>query len=211
MLAVAAAGEKREGCRSQVAGSASYLSEFAAEWGKRNQGNVAGRVMDWWAIKRLAGRREVLIGGGALVASAAALLAGGGLSLALEEEAPLGSPQFDIALKKIIGQSVPLEEGVALDLPEIAENGNIVPYKLSVESPMTEADFVERLHLLSTANPQAAVATFHFTPLSGVAIVTGRMRLAKTQDVVAVAETSTGKLLIGRRNIKVTIGGCGNE
>ena len=92
---------------------------------------------------------------------------------------------------------MPLEEGVTVDLPEIAENGNIVPYKLDVESPMTEDDYVERLHLLSTANPQAAVATFHFTPLSGKATVTGRMRLAKTQDVVAVAETSTGKLLIG--------------
>ena len=76
---------------------------------------------------------------------------------------------------------------------------------------MTEGDYVERLHLLSTANPQAAVATFHFTPLSGTAKLTGRMRLAKTQDVVAVAEMSTGKLLIGRRNVKVTIGGCGNE
>ena len=167
--------------------------------------------MDWRATKRLVRRRDVLIGGGAVAASGVALLAGGGLSLALEEEAPLGSAQFDIALKKIIGQSVPLEEGVTLELPEIAENGNIVPYKLAVASPMTDEDHVERLHLLSTANPQAAVATFHFTPLSGKANVTGRMRLAKTQDVVAVAETSTGKLLIGRQNVKVTIGGCGNE
>lgn len=170
-----------------------------------------GRIVDWRVTKRLAGRREVLIGAGAMAASAAALLAGGGLSLALEQEAPLGSPQFDIALKKIIGTAVPLEEGVALELPEIAENGNIVPYKLAVASPMSEEDYVQRLHLLSTANPQAAVATFHFTPLSGVATVTGRMRLAKTQDVVAVAETSMGKLLIGRRNVKVTIGGCGTE
>lgn len=173
-------------------------------------GNIRGRVADWWSLRRPTGRREVLIGGGALMASGAALLAGGGLSLALEDES-LGSPQFDIALKKIIGQAVPLEEGVTLELPEIAENGNIVPYKLAVASPMTEDDYVERLHLLSTANPQAAVATFHFTLLSGAAAVTGRMRLAKTQDVVAVAETSTGKLLIGRRNVKVTIGGCGNE
>jgi sulfur-oxidizing protein SoxY len=146
-----------------------------------------------------------------MAASGVALLAGGGLSLALEDGSSLGSAQFDIALKKIIGQSVPLEEGVTLELPEIAENGNIVPYKLAVASPMTEDDYVERLHLLSTANPQAAVATFHFTTLSGAATVTGRMRLAKTQDVVAVAETSTGKLLIGRQNVKVTIGGCGNE
>jgi sulfur-oxidizing protein SoxY len=167
--------------------------------------------VDWRLTKRLTGRRDVLIGGGAMAASAAALLAGGGLSLALEEEAALGSTQFDIALKKVIGHAVPLEDGVTLDLPEIAENGNIVPYKLAVANPMTEDDYVARLHLLSTANPQAAVATFHFTPLSGAATVTGRMRLAKTQDVVAVAETSTGKLLIGRQNVKVTIGGCGNE
>jgi sulfur-oxidizing protein SoxY len=167
--------------------------------------------VDGWLTKRLAGRREVLIGGGAMAASAVALLAGGGLSLALEDGASLGSAQFDIALKKIVGQSVPLEEGVEMELPEIAENGNIVPYKLAVLSPMTDDDHVAHLHLLSTANPQAAVATFHFTSLSGSATVTGRMRLAKTQDVVAIAETSTGKLLIGRRNVKVTIGGCGSE
>ena len=89
--------------------------------------DVLGRVAGWWSSRRLAGRREVLIGGGALLASAAALLTGGGLTLALEEEAPLGSAQFDIALKRIIGHAVPLEEGITIDLPEIAENGNIVP------------------------------------------------------------------------------------
>jgi sulfur-oxidizing protein SoxY len=152
-----------------------------------------------------------LIGTGAVAVSGAALVAGGRLSLALEEQAALGTPQFDIALKKVLGERVPLEEGIKVELPEIAENGNIVPYKLMVESPMTEDDFIQRLHLLSTANPQAAVATFHFTPLSGVATVTGRMRLAKTQDVVAVAETSTGKIMIGRSKVQVTIGGCGSE
>jgi sulfur-oxidizing protein SoxY len=158
-------------------------------------------------------RRQVLAAAGALTAGAAALVSGRGLSRA-EEDTATGlerSPQFDRALKSAIGNAVPEEAGVIVDLPEIAENGNIVPYKLEVESPMTEVDYVLRLHLLSTANPQAAVATFHFTPLSGKAAVTGRMRLAKTQDVVAVALTSTGRLLMGQRNVKVTIGGCGNE
>jgi sulfur-oxidizing protein SoxY len=167
-------------------------------------------VVDGRDVTRPFGRREVLIGAGAAAAAGSAVLAGGGLSLALEDKAPNGSPQFDIELRKVIGQATPLEEGVGIDLPEVAENGNIVPYTLSVESPMTADDYVAHLHLLSTANPNAAVATFHFTPQSGKATVTGRMRLAKTQDVVAVAVTSTGKLMISKRNIEVLIGGCGS-
>jgi sulfur-oxidizing protein SoxY len=121
------------------------------------------------------------------------------------------SPQFNTAIKEILGDWKAEEEGVTLDIPEIVENGNIVPYKIGVKSPMTEGDHVLRLHLLSTANPQASVATFHFTPQSGKAYVMGRMRLAKSQDVVALAITSGGQLLMARRNVKVTIGGCGNE
>ena len=159
----------------------------------------------------LTNRRKLLIAAGAATATAAALLAGGPLSRADDDLADQTSPQFKEALRRVVGDSVPEEAQVMLDLPEIAENGNIVPYKLEVESPMTEADHIARLHLLSTANPQAAVATFHFTPQSGKAAVTGRMRLAKTQAVVAIAVTSTGRLLAGKRNVQVTIGGCGNE
>jgi sulfur-oxidizing protein SoxY len=74
---------------------------------------------------------------------------------------------------------------------------------------MTEADYVKRIHVLATGNPQPAVATFHFFPASGKAAVSSRMRLATTQDVVAVAEISDGKFAMVRRNVKVTIGGCG--
>ena len=87
----------------------------------------------------------------------------------------------------IIGSDTPVEERMTLAMPEDAENGNIVPYTIAVESPMTETEHITRVHLLSTQNPQASVATFHFTPLSGKAQVSGRMRLAKTQEVVAVA------------------------
>jgi len=157
---------------------------------------------------RLIDRREFLLAGGAT--AAAAVVAGVPLSFA-EDDAGGRSLQFAWAFRNVVGEAVPEEAQVSLDLPEIAENGNTVPYKIEVESPMTEADHVKKLHLLSTANPQAAVATFHFTPQSGKAAVAGRMRLAKTQDVVAVAETSGGKFLMGKRNVKVVIGGCGNE
>ena len=87
----------------------------------------------------------------------------------------------------------------------------ILPYKISIESPMSAEDHIQQVTLLSTQNPQATVAVFHFTPQSGKAAVSGRMRLAKTQAVVAVAVTSTGRVLQASRNVGVLIGGCGNE
>ena len=117
-------------------------------------------------------------------------------------------------VEKIIaeyGSDATLEEGGALVLktPEIAENGNSVPVSFTVESPMSADDHVKSVMILATENPSAEVATFHFTPNSGMAKASTRMRLAKTQDVVAVALTSTGKLYRVANNIKVTIGGCG--
>lgn len=121
------------------------------------------------------------------------------------------TPQFEKAFADVIGSATPVEAGLTLELPEETENGNIVPYRIGVDSPMTAEDHVARVHLFSTQNPQAAVATFHFTPLSGQAAVSGRMRLARTQEVVAVAVTSAGALLLARQVVHVGIGGCGEE
>jgi sulfur-oxidizing protein SoxY len=94
-------------------------------------------------------------------------------------------------------------------MPEIAENGNTVPFTVAVESPMSDKDYVKTVHVLANGNPQANIAAFNFTPLSGKATLQSRMRLAKTQDVYAVAELSDGKFLMTKRTVKVTIGGCG--
>ena len=96
-----------------------------------------------------------------------------------------------------------------IDLPEIAENGNTVPFTISVDSPMSETERVKVIHLIATANPQPGVAVFRFSPLSGKATVASRMRLARTQDVIGIAELSDGRFLMSKRNVKVTIGGCG--
>ena len=74
---------------------------------------------------------------------------------------------------------------------------------------MTETDYVKAVHVFAEGNPTPDVATFRFSPASGRAIVSTRMRLAKTQDVVAVAEMNDGSMYIARQTIKVTIGGCG--
>lgn len=146
-------------------------------------------------------RRQFIVG-----ASAAAAI------IALFRSIPAVAEQpadFDAAFKAIVGDTETSDAGVSITMPEIAENGNTVPFTVAVESAMTPEDYVKAIHLLSTGNPQPVIAAFHFSPLSGVANVSSRMRLAKTQDVVAVAELSTGKFLVGKQLVKVTIGGCG--
>jgi len=162
-------------------------------------------------------RRAVLAGAGALAAAGMAPVAASAeaeksAAAAAADPPPLvPTAQFGESFANVVGSGTPIEGRVALELPEYAENGNIVPYKISIESPMSAEDHIQRVTLLSTQNPQATVAVFHFTPLSGKATVSGRMRLAKTQEVVAVALTSTNSLLIGRQMVDVGIGGCGTE
>lgn len=104
-----------------------------------------------------------------------------------------------------------VEEGGPLKLttPEIAENGNSVPVSVTVDSPMTADDYIESVSIMASDNPSPEVVTFHFTPASGIAKASTRMRLAKTQDVYAMAKTNTGKVFQVSNNVKVTIGGCG--
>ena len=108
------------------------------------------------------------------------------------------SQGWEQAVKKVLGDAKPIEGKLVIDLPEIAENGNTVPFTISVDSPMSEADNVKVIHVLATANPQPGVAVFRFSPLSGKATVASRMRLARTQDVIGIAELSDGRFLISQ-------------
>lgn len=152
-----------------------------------------------------ASRRQMLKAIGTLLATAVATRPG------IAAETGERSAHFIEAFGKLTAGRTPsaATADFSLDLPEHAENGNLVQFKLSAESPMTDADHLKAFHLLSTQNPQAHVATFRLTPASGKAAVNGRMRLARTQDVVALAEFSDGRLLIATRKVDVTIGGCG--
>ena len=98
---------------------------------------------------------------------------------------------------------------ISLTAPEIAENGNTVPVTVSVESPMTDADHVQSVVLYADGNPNPFVITFNFTPMSGEATATTRIRLAKTQNVIAVARMKDGSVYMDKKEVKVTIGGCG--
>lgn len=112
-------------------------------------------------------------------------------------------------LKKLYGGKSMAAGKLKLDLPEIAENGLVVPLNIEVASPMTETDYVKAVHVFADGNPLPHVITYHFTPDCGRAAASVRMRLAKTQNVIAVAEMSNGDLYTAKSPVKVTIGGCG--
>jgi sulfur-oxidizing protein SoxY len=94
------------------------------------------------------------------------------------------------------------DAGVDLIAPEIAENGNTVP--IEVAAPGAAAIMV-----LAAGNPTPPVATFNFGPLAGAQRASTRIRLAGTQDVIAVAKMADGSFAQTSKTVKVTIGGCG--
>jgi sulfur-oxidizing protein SoxY len=116
---------------------------------------------------------------------------------------------WEVLVKRLLGAAKPTEVKTMLEMPEIAENGNTVPFTVSLNSPMTDKEYVKAIHIIATANPQPSIASFHFTPQSGKAAVSSRARLARTQDVIAIAELSDGTFAMSKRSVKVTIGGCG--
>ncbi|RAI00071.1 thiosulfate oxidation carrier protein SoxY [Acuticoccus sediminis] len=146
-------------------------------------------------------RRNLL----SLSAGAAVLsLVGGRLAPAGATPAAAGE-----AVMAFTGGTEPQTGRITLTAPEIAENGNTVPISVNVDSPMTDADYVQSVTILAEGNPNPEVATLHFTPMSGVAVATTRIRLAETQNVIAVARMSDGSVYMDKKEVKVTIGGCG--
>jgi sulfur-oxidizing protein SoxY len=95
-----------------------------------------------------------------------------------------------------------------LDMPAAFPNGYTVPMSLEVDSAMTGADHVRQVRVLAPGNPLVEVADFRFTPGSGRARVSTRIRLAKPQEVLAVAEMSDETMLLARTWVKVDINGC---
>jgi sulfur-oxidizing protein SoxY len=138
-------------------------------------------------------------------------LGGGFVALTLVPMAADAQVSNDAAqwIAKFTGGKEAAKGKISLDLPEIAENGNTVPLSLSVESPMTAESYVKEVMLVADGNPNAGVATLTFTALSGKAEASIRIRLAATQNVIAIAKMSDGSLFTEQKTVKVTIGGCG--
>jgi sulfur-oxidizing protein SoxY len=148
-------------------------------------------------------RRAVLFG------AAATVIGGVTTPQTVGADEQTETSQFSAAYKSFSAGRTVVDGPVVLELPELAENGNMVPFTVRVDSPMTPDDHVKTLTLFSTGNPQPIIASFAFSPQSGAARVSGRLRLARTQDLIAVAELNSGVLIKGTTKVAVNIGGCG--
>src|SRR5262249_30746842 len=114
-------------------------------------------------------------------------------------------------IEKFTGGKTAEKGKVSIELPEIAENGNTVPLSVTVDAPMTADNYVSEILIVADGNPNPGVATFHLSPLSGKAAASTRIRLAATQNIIAVAKTSKGEFFTNQKLVKVTIGGCGGR
>jgi sulfur-oxidizing protein SoxY len=120
-----------------------------------------------------------------------------------------GPREAAVAIAKFTGGRTAQKSKIALDLPEVAENGSIVPLSVSVDAPMMADNYVSEVLVVAEKNPAPHVVKFNFTPLSGKAAASTRIRLAESQTVIVVAKTSNGEFFTNQKIVKVTVGGCG--
>jgi len=143
-------------------------------------------------------RRAVLTG----VASTAAC---GGLLLRPAHATPAMMKE---AIHRLIGEA-PVRKGkVTVDIPPLVENGNTIAMSVWVDSPMTETDYVKAIHVFNEKNPQPDIISVHLGARAGKAAFSTRIRLADSQNVVAIAELSDGSMWSDTVEVIVTIAAC---
>jgi len=107
-------------------------------------------------------------------------------------------------LMKSLGAGAPAEsKDVSVTGPDIAENGAVVPIGAATALPG-----VKRLLILVEKNPAMLAAIFDVTDAIEANLST-RVKMGQSSDVYAVAMMNDGKVLFARKEVKVTLGGCG--
>jgi len=144
-------------------------------------------------------RRDTLILGG---------LAAAGAATPASPVAASTPGQMARAIRQMIGEAEVRKGKVTLDLPPLVENGNTVPMTVSVDSPMTQENYVKAIHVFNEKNPQANVISVQLSPRAGKAAISTRMRLAGTQKLMAIAELSDGSYWSDTQEVIVTLAAC---
>jgi sulfur-oxidizing protein SoxY len=114
----------------------------------------------------------------------------------------------DAMVLKVTGGAAVQPGRVKLELPVLADNGNSVSLKVSVDSPMTAANYVKSIHIYAARNPRPNVANFYLGPRTGRAQISTRVRLGGTQRVLAIAALSDGSFWSATADVVVTLSAC---
>jgi sulfur-oxidizing protein SoxY len=143
-------------------------------------------------------RRELMAGaGGAALTSA---LFSSGSACAEDEAVQL--------VEQRTGRTPTVSDRLHLVMPAVFPTGYTVPMEVNVDSSMTADDHVKRIRVFAPENPLIDVASFNFVPERSIARVSTRIRLAKPQYVVAIAEMNDGALLMAKTWVDVATNGC---
>lgn len=147
-------------------------------------------------------RREMLVGGSALITST---------MLPTVRAQPSRAPMSPVLSKLVqsFAAGAPVTEGrVKFDIAPLVDNGNSVPIDVFVDSPMTSSDYVAAIAVFNEKNPQNDVIVFTLSPSMGRARVATRMRLAISQQLVAVAKMNDGRCFTHTVDVLVTLASC---
>lgn len=150
-------------------------------------------------------RKTIALGAGgvaALVGTAALAQTAAAPAAPAPAAAAPAAKTADQWIAEFTGGAEVTDGGVKLTAPEIAENGNTVPVSVAAEG-------ASEVLMLAPGNPTAGVMIARFGPAAGKREIATRIRLATTQDVVAIARMEDGSFKRATANVKVTIGGCG--
>jgi SoxY-related AACIE arm protein len=97
---------------------------------------------------------------------------------------------------------------VKLEIAPLVDNGNVVPMRVTVDSPMSATDHVREIAVFNEKNPQRDVARFALSPRNGRAEVSTRIRLATSQKLVALARMSDGSVWSDSADVIVVLAAC---
>lgn len=134
----------------------------------------------------------------------------GAFTVLLQPWAAMAQPSaaLQAAIDRFTG-GAPVQTGrVTLAVDAVVENGNTVPVTVNVQSPMTAEQHVRRIAVFTELNPQPEVAVFHLFPASGRAQVSTRMRMASSQNVIAMAQMNDGSVWQHRVAVSVALAAC---
>jgi sulfur-oxidizing protein SoxY len=131
-----------------------------------------------------------------------------GLGLAVSWRAAATPAEMDAEIRAFTGGAAVREGKVGFEIAPLVENGNTVPFVLSVDNPMSAADHVQAIAVFNSGNPQPQVAVFRLGPRAGKAVVNARMRLATSQKLTAVARLSDGSHWSKTVDVVVTLAAC---
>ena len=145
---------------------------------------------------------------GSLAGGAVAVAVGAGLLsprsvLAAWPEGAFTAKSVQDAMSGLFGSAdSTATDDIKIKAPDIAENGAVVPVSVK-----TKIGSTSRIAIIAEKNGQPLAASFDLGQ-GAQGFVSTRIKMGKTSDVIAVVEAG-GKRYSARKNVKVTIGGCG--